>query len=133
MNLFRFFILSILTCQIGWADPIDIFCPTPAEIKEGNFHGWLPLDNESEKLASAVDVAKFREHVQRFKIARWNTAYFKSAHCFYSGDDEILEKITFARDVWRPFATVRWKWLSNKSAECAAGSARECGFVSDGK
>src|SRR5690242_20464554 len=112
MNLFKLLILFfIFICRCSWADPIDIFCPTPAEIREGDFHSWLPLYKEGEELASNIDVIKFRSHVQKFEFARWDTTYLESAHCFYSGDDGILEKITFARDSWRPFSTENWNWV----------------------
>lgn len=119
-------LILLLNSQMTWAGALEIFCPTPADIKAGNFNGWLPLYQANEELVSDVDVNKIRNHVYAFKMAHWKTIYLESAHCFYIGDDEILGRIIFARDAWRPSGE-GWIWINSKSAECTV-STSQCGF-----
>lgn len=106
-----------------------IHCPSVDEIKNGSFTYWLPLYIEGEELASKSDVNKFREHVERFSVARWHNHYLEYGHCFYQGSDPIVEKITFAHDAWRPTNASVWIWRMPTLAECFAGNAKDCEFI----
>lgn len=127
------YILTIFSVII--AVPINSFaqniiCPSVNEIKNHQFHQWIPLYIDNEELASDLDVAKFQSHVKQFLIARWNKDYLESGHCFYQGNDPILSKIVFAQDAWRPEQNIEWIWLKeNALAECHTCHVEDCAFI----
>ena len=129
MKKSKYFILLLLQCTMVFADPIKTFCPDPAEIKNNSLYPWLPIYKENEELASDNDMKKFKEHIQKFAIARWDVKYLETAHCFYTGDDPIVDKIILAADAWRPLVSTNWNWLSDKIAECRTLEERGCGFM----
>src|SRR5665213_1512022 len=79
-----------------------ISCPLVEDIKHGNFNRWLLLYIANEELATPKDTESFRNHLQTFAFAKWNKFYLENGHCFYKGDDPILNKIVLANDAWRP-------------------------------
>lgn len=82
-------------------------------------------------MASAEDIEKFKKNVTEFNIARWDRDYLESAHCFYSGNDSIVDKIIFAQDAWGPEDNARWTWVKYKSkAECYSMNSMNCSFLS---
>lgn len=127
---FKIFLLIILLSfySSAKADTI-VHCPTVDEIRTHHFGYWLPLYIEGEELASDRDVKQFQDHVNTFKIAKWDASYLENGHCFYEGTDPILNKITFAQDAWRPLEIPPWVWIKeNVLAECDSADVRDCGF-----
>lgn len=100
-----------------------VTCPTVTEIQQGQFKDWLPLYQQYEELASVQDVALFKAHVTGFKKAVWDRKYLENGHCYYVGNDPIINKIVFAQDAWRPAENAQWQ---NVRAECR--SEVDCRF-----
>lgn len=122
-NIFIFFFYS------AFASP-TIICPTIAEIKSGNYVPWLPLYINGEELISAVDEELFKKHVTGFFVAKWDISYLENGHCFYKGDDPIVEKVIFAQDAWQPVTNDHWNWtIQKKLAECYSEQTDSCGFI----
>lgn len=120
--------LLFFYCATNFA--MTISCPTVSDIKNGEFKNWLPLYIDGEELASLHDVAQFQKYVTQFAIAKWNTSYLESAHCFYSGDGAIVNQIVLAQDAWRPVNDTHWSWIKiNKIAECSSTQSFECSYL----
>lgn len=121
-------IVLLFFSTVSFADQIT--CPSVNDIKNHNFNFWLPLYKEGEELASAHDVDQFRAHITEFVVAKWGKVYLENGHCFYKGDDPILEKIVFAQDAWRPVKNSHWTWINaNALAVCDSTNVAECGFI----
>lgn len=125
---FAFFALFFCFTQFAFAN--TEICPTVDDIKNHNFNGWIPLYIEGEELASEKDMQNFKQNLTDFVVARWDTTYLESGHCFYQGTDPILSKIIFAQDAWKPVQSGKWVWKnSNKIAECYSNNVNDCGFI----
>jgi hypothetical protein len=106
------------------------YCPSVDDIKNHNFHGWLPLYIENEELAMDNDVNTFAEGLTKFDTARFDTKYLEFAHCFYQGTDPMVSKIIFAKDAWKPMPSRYWRWSTeDRQAYCISGITVECGFI----
>lgn len=109
----------------------EIICPTVNEIKNNSLGYWLPLYINGEELASTADVEQFRKHSTEFAVAKWNSSYLESAHCFYKGTSPVLSTIVLAQDAWRPISNGYWVWIQpNTSAECRSPRVADCSFIS---
>lgn len=123
---FAVFILIFTFSTLSYASQLIIYCPTITEIKNSNFTTWLPLYKDVEELVSQQDMEKFKEHVTTFFKATWNPYYLEAGHCEYDGSDQIVKKIIFAHDVWRP-VQANWTWVGAQLSECEGGVS-DCGF-----
>lgn len=130
MQLKNLLLTTLLVIHFTTHAETIIFCPSVAEIKQHQFHTWLPLYKEGEELASAHDVATFMQSVRQFVTARWDKSYLESGHCFYQGNDPIIEKIIFAHDAFRPKMNFNWQWIElNAQAVCIHNDVDACGFI----
>ncbi len=122
------FLVCVFTINNSFAE--TEVCPTVNEIKNNQFHYWLPLYIENEELASQADVKKFKDNVSAFVVARWASIYLENGHCFYEGTDSILNKIVFAQDAWKPLKNEKWVWTTkDRMAECYSNNVQDCGFI----
>lgn len=130
-NFFLFALCIAITNTPMAATALTTFvCPSVEEIKNHQFHYWLPLYIQNEEYASAADVAKFQQNVTEFVVARWNRVYLENGHCFYEGTDPILKTIIFAQDAWQPVQNEKWIWKDPKKlAECYSSNVKDCGFI----
>lgn len=126
--LLRLFIISILLfSNVVYAK--TIICPSVEDIKNKNLNGWIPFYIDGEMLVKNEDVVKFRETITAFKSAKWNSQYFATAHCYYSGSDAIANKVTLGQQAWSPRDTGAWRWIrQDEYAVCESNVMSECGF-----
>ncbi len=125
------YILLLIFCYFNSAVADLLSCPSVNEIQNNNFNTWLPLYKEGEELASLADIEKFKAHVTHLELAVWDTAYLENAHCFYQGDDSIVNRITIAHDAYRPSQTINWRWIQpGRRAECSPMQPQDCRLVS---
>lgn len=122
-----FVLLHITT--IAYAGSVNIFCPSVAEIKNGNFGSWLLLYTDGEELVSNQDVEIFKSQITSFNYAKWNAYYLEAAHCVYGGNDAIFNKVILAHDAWGPVVSEHWRWVGKYEAVCDLGEVVGCGFV----
>lgn len=122
------FNISIFCYLTAYASPI-IFCPTIDEIKNEHYSPWLPLYIDREELASTNDVEKFKANVTSFSVAKWDKSYLENGHCFYKGNDPIMDKIIFAQDAWQPVTNSYWSWLDAKKLAACYAETQHCGFI----
>jgi hypothetical protein len=80
----------------------DHTCPTVDDIRQQAFGLWLPLYIDNGELASKIDVERFKKAVTKFVRAEWSPDYLEAGHCFYAGNDPIIDQITFASDTLTP-------------------------------
>jgi len=122
LNIFVFFYLT------AYASPV-IFCPTIDEIRNEHYSPWLPLYIDREELASTNDVEQFKANVTSFSVAKWDQSYLENGHCFYKGNDSIVDKIIFAQDAWQPVTNSYWHWLDAKKLAACYTEIQHCGFI----
>lgn len=120
-------VLLNLIFSVSYALTTTISCPTVSEIKRGEFDDWLPLYQENEELALDADVETFKKAVTAFQSAKWSRRYIENGHCFYAGDNPVMDKIIFATDALRPENTPQWQWTQpNILAECYSDDVLRC-------
>ena len=122
----------LLFCHVSVviANEDVVTCPSIAEIKDERFQAWLPLYKDGEELASQEDVEKFKKHVMSFETAIWSGDYLESAHCFYRGEDAIVNKIIFGQDSWNPVTSQYWYWeRPARIAKCNSSVQQDCRFI----
>lgn len=123
-------VLLNLIFSVSYALTTTIACPTVSEIKRGEFNDWLPLYQENEELASDADVNVFKKFVTTFQSAKWSRHYLENGHCFYQGDNPMMDKIIFATDTPRPDNTSQWQWTQPSIlAECYSDEVLLCPFI----
>lgn len=121
---------SLLIVSTAISHNNTITCPTVETIKHEELLDWLPLYKEGEELASTLDVMTFRQHITHFDVAKWSTEYLENAHCFYRGDDPMVDRIVLAQDAWRPLVMGHWAWLiPYQLAECRSFNVHHCLFI----
>jgi hypothetical protein len=127
MKVFKYAALFLALHSLpAFADAIEIGCPNVDKIKQGDIYPWIPEYIDSQQYVSAVDFTKFQTHLKKFEKARWDTSYYEKAHCFYSGDDSILNTIVIALDAFEPLPSPHWQWITDKSAECHSSLSTQC-------
>lgn len=124
-----FLFIGICTFITAHADD-TVICPTVEEIKQDKFYDWLPLYKENEELISAKDLKKFKSNVTDLDVAKWAAEYSESAHCFYRGNDPIVDRIILGQDAWQPADDDHWSWLAAKKfVECRSQDVKDCVFL----
>lgn len=107
-----------------------VACPTVEKIKQEQLSDWLPLYKEGEELVSNNDLSLFKQHITHFDIAKWSTSYLESAHCFYRGQDPVVDRIVLAQDAWKPLVNGYWAWsVPYLLAECHSKTSEQCQFI----
>jgi hypothetical protein len=128
--------LSIFISQLTFISCLyaeNYTCPSIADVRQLHNiwpHGsWLPLYIDSEELAPEADIDKFSKAANEFTQAQWNANFLEAGHCFYSGSDPIVNKITLARDMLKPKADDElWKLIAPKNFICLGPNAGQCYF-----
>lgn len=76
--------LTLTLSQLGYA----LVCPTPAQIKAGNFNGFTPIDIDNDEPVSPSMIKYFQQHVDRFKLAEFMGDTRYPSHCYYLLNDQ---------------------------------------------
>lgn len=77
------FILLITTIIFSTSSYAE-YCPSPAEIQSGNFHGWNAYTNDNGEPLNEKQLQNFKHAVGRFYYIRWlDSAPEGESHCYY--------------------------------------------------
>lgn len=114
--------LSLLLTSTAFAGDI---CPTPEQIKNNEFNGWVFLNSNSENPASNQQIDKFIKSVSAFYQAEYSEDFNNgNAHCYYrSKADVLLAKAT------QPFKENHVNWKNNGlNLICQSDAPKDCEF-----
>jgi hypothetical protein len=95
-------------------------CPTPSELREGNYHQWILLDINNAFPLSDDSRYHFQEQVVGFQLAEWEaSAPEGEAHCYYHGseNDPLYLDAFLAKTDLKPMDT-KWEILNEDVQQC---------------
>ena len=100
-------------------------CPTPDQIKNNEFNGWVFLNSNSDNPANHQQIDKFIKSVTEFYQAEYSEDYNNgNAHCYYhSKADVFLAKET------PPPKENHGNWKNNgMNLVCQSSLPKDCDF-----
>ena len=124
-------LLSILSCVMVVSSAMAETCPSPTEIKNDAFHGWIPYTNDNGDTLLPQDLLRFKKEVYQFISTRWiDGASEGESHCYYvtrSGQDTIafVAKYNLVPD----FSSSSW-YMSGREPRCN-GNLANCAFLEE--
>lgn len=117
-------ITSILFSHVIYADT----CPSPAEIKANQLHGWQILDiNDAEPLIDQA-LEDFKKNVVGFAAANWlPDAPEGGGECRYQGED--VDEVFLVKETLGPDKSIgNWHMVGSDMMQCDLGISK-CRFL----
>ena len=104
-------------------------CPTPLELRAGNYNNWKLLDLDNATPLSSAATQRFQHQVRSFALAEWMaSAPEGSGHCYYEGitPDSTYLGAFLAKDNPKPTSKA-WRQMNPDVMQCNA-DIRLCTF-----
>lgn len=123
----KIFLLSLLISHLSYASTIT--CPTITELKQHNFHGWVPLIITSNNEPDENNVEEFLSNLDSFYLAEWRPDDSYSANCYYHSNNELYEELYLGNHAGGINQNGHWRWHhSHEIAYCESESPETCRF-----
>jgi hypothetical protein len=125
MHLFIFIHLLFLLpiTSYGYTKTNKEHCPTPEQIRLGQFQGWQAVNANSNYPANAKEIETFKKHIGNFYQAEVFEEESWNGHCYYYGYQEVYlgKWIDFQpnqeKSNWH-FNGIMWRCQSNHVSQC---------------
>lgn len=100
-------------------------CPTPEQIRNNEFNGWVFLNSNSENPASHQQIDKFMKSVTEFYQADYSEDFNNgNAHCYYRSKADVF----LAKEANSPKEN-NGKWKNNGiNLVCQSSMPKDCNF-----